>query len=159
MGWTFYNSSGQQLRATAMTDIGARAHHSSNQSITNNTFTVLSLNSERWDTDSIHDNSTNNSRLTCNTAGKYIITAGVYWGQDTSGERVLEIFFNGATVLTRASHPYDVRHQHFDEGKASPLFTTCLSMTTWKSESCRTRAGHSTSPLLGILVRNYPCKG
>ena len=81
MGWTFYNSSGQQLRATAMTDIGARAHHSSNQSITNNTFTVLSLNSERWDTDSIHDNSTNNSRLTCNTAGKYIITAGVYWGR------------------------------------------------------------------------------
>ena len=36
---------------------------------------ILSFDSERYDTDSIHDTVTNNSRLTCKTPGKYLIVA------------------------------------------------------------------------------------
>jgi len=53
---------------------GARVYHNANQSAPYNTYTILNFNSETYDTDNIHDNIVNNSRLTCRTAGVYIIT-------------------------------------------------------------------------------------
>ena len=50
--------------------IGAHAYHNAAQSINTASETTLALNSERWDTDSIHDTAVNNSRLTCVTPGK-----------------------------------------------------------------------------------------
>lgn len=40
---------------------------------------VVPFNSESWDTDNMHDNSTNNSRLTATTAGKYQINGAIVW--------------------------------------------------------------------------------
>lgn len=86
---------------------GARAYHSVNQSIADNTDTALALNSERYDTDAIHDNVTNNSRLTCKTAGKYIIVGNVAFDLNNTGIRLLRIRLNGVTnigsQLTRGS--------------------------------------------------------
>ena len=79
--------------------IGAKAYHNTAQSINDSTLTALSLNSERWDTDTIHDNSTNNSRLTCKTAGKYLITGCVEWQDGGAGARVTWIRLNGATKI------------------------------------------------------------
>jgi len=78
-----------------------RAYHDADQSLTNDTHTVLSLNSERFDTDTIHDTATNNSRLTCKTAGKYIISANAGFASNVTGERILDILLNGATVIGR----------------------------------------------------------
>lgn len=52
-----------------------RAFHSTTQSIASNSNTVLSFNSERFDTDSMHDTITFNSRITIKTAGVYVVTA------------------------------------------------------------------------------------
>lgn len=70
---------------------GARVYHNANQSITTATFTQLAFNSERYDTDSIHDNVTNNSRLTCQTAGKYLIIGSIYFAAAAGGSRHLAI--------------------------------------------------------------------
>jgi len=54
---------------------GVSVTRDSNQSIPNNTTTKIAFNSENYDTDSYHDNSTNNTRLTVPTgkSGKYSI--------------------------------------------------------------------------------------
>lgn len=77
----------------------ARAYHSANQSITTATWTALALNSERFDTDVIHDTVTNNSRLTCKTAGKYQISGNVEWASNATGTRQLQVWLNGATDI------------------------------------------------------------
>jgi hypothetical protein len=77
----------------------ARAYHNANQSTTSATPFVLAFNSERFDTDTIHDTATNNSRLTCKTAGKYQITGQVRWAANATGDRYVVIQLNGATPL------------------------------------------------------------
>ena len=80
-------------------DIGARAYHDANQNSSHGTWKTMELNSERWDTDGIHDNVTNNSRLTAQTAGKYIITGSIFFDDDPWNTRGIHILLNGATVI------------------------------------------------------------
>jgi hypothetical protein len=95
-------TAGQQLRmnigATApewFTVPASRAYHNANQSISDSGYTVLAFNSERFDTDNIHDNATNNTRLTCKTAGKYLIVANASFESNATGSRALKIMLNG----------------------------------------------------------------
>jgi len=78
---------------------GASVYHDADQSCGNNAEITLAFNSERYDTDTIHDNTTNNSRLTCKTAGKYLITGGVVWEPEATGIRRLNIKLGGITVI------------------------------------------------------------
>ena len=78
---------------------GARAYHNVDQAIPNNTWTAVALNSELYDTDAIHDNVTNNSRLTCKTAGVYVITGHIDLEESTTGLRSLFIRLNGTTYI------------------------------------------------------------
>jgi len=80
-------------------DIGARAFNSANISVANSTQVALTFNSERWDTDTIHNNSTNTERLTATTAGKYIITGHVLWATNSTGVRQLSVRLNGSTFI------------------------------------------------------------
>jgi len=75
---------------------GARVFNSVDQSVANTT--IVAFDSERWDTDNIHDNVTNNSRLTCNTPGKYLIT---FHGRLTgaASSMAFQIYLNGATII------------------------------------------------------------
>lgn len=79
--------------------VWARVFHNAVQSIPNNTVTALTFNSERADTDTIHDTATNNSRLTCKTAGVYQISAHVGYASNTTGYRVLQLTVNGTTTI------------------------------------------------------------
>lgn len=78
-----------------------RAFHAANQSIANNTLTTVALNLEQYDTDTLHDLVTNNSRLTFTTAGKYIVTFNGVWNKTTaaSGDRMAQIRKNGTDIL------------------------------------------------------------
>lgn len=55
--------------------IGCKLTKSAAQSLGNNTYTSISFDGETFDTDSMHDNSTDNTRITFTTAGKYMIVA------------------------------------------------------------------------------------
>jgi len=83
--------------------VGARAYHDAAQVIPNTTHTALAFNSERYDTDTIHDLVTNNSRLTCKTAGKYLI-GGCISFENIDDTRISELYirFNGATIIAHA---------------------------------------------------------
>jgi len=83
----------------AGSDTSARVTHSATQSIANNTVTALAFDTERFDTDTIHDNVTNNSRLTCQTAGKYCLIAQGAFANNATGERQMTVRLNGGTQL------------------------------------------------------------
>lgn len=78
---------------------GARVYHSLDQSIPDTTWQTLVFDSERYDTDVIHDTVTNNSRLTCKTAGKYAISASLLWALNAIGDRSIYIRLNGSIRL------------------------------------------------------------
>jgi hypothetical protein len=78
----------------------ARVYHNAAQSVANATLAALAFNSERFDTDTIHDNATNNSRLTCKTAGLYLITGSLAFNTAATGNvRAAQIRINGATDI------------------------------------------------------------
>lgn len=78
----------------------AHVYHSANQSINNSATTTLAFNSERFDTDTMHDTVTDNSRLTCRTAGVYLITVSVEWAASAGGTiRLISLLLNGTTNL------------------------------------------------------------
>ena len=60
------------------------AYLSSDQGVTNSTFTKASVNTEIFDTDGCYDNSSN-YRFTPTTAGKYLVTGAVTIAGSTSG--------------------------------------------------------------------------
>ena len=97
-------TAGTYTQASAQA-IWARVFHNAVQSIPNNTPTALSFNSERADTDVIHDNVTNNTRLTCKTAGLYLIGPNVGFASNATGFRALAIQLNGSTFIAGQAVP------------------------------------------------------
>ncbi|MHB8085404.1 MAG: hypothetical protein ACYDHZ_06240 [Dehalococcoidia bacterium] len=85
--------------APSGSDKSARVYHNADQTIANNTLAALAFNSERWDTDNIHDNVTNNSRLTCKTAGKYLIVGNANFAANATGRRGIMIRVNGTDYI------------------------------------------------------------
>jgi len=77
------------------------------QTLSNNTETVLTFDSERFDTDNYHSTTTNTSRLTVPSgkAGYYLITANAAWNLSASGERYLGIRRNGTSIHYGPSVP------------------------------------------------------
>lgn len=108
-GLGLVTGSGMTVGATLPTvfgDFSARAYHSANQTVTSGSATVLAFNSERWDTDTIHDTAISNSRLTATTTGKYEIRGQVEWAAAGNGSRKLELLLNGTTVIATQSCPF-----------------------------------------------------
>lgn len=76
-----------------------RVYQNSGTSLTT-TYAALAFQVESFDTDTMHDNSTNNSRITIKTAGKYMVTGNL--NVATSGRQVgLQIVVNGTTVIAQ----------------------------------------------------------
>jgi len=72
----------------------ARAFNDADIPIPDATYTYLPMNSESDDTDSIHDLVINNSRLTCRTAGLYLIGASIHFDANAVGGRNVMIRLN-----------------------------------------------------------------
>lgn len=83
----------------------ARVYNNAVIAVANNTDVVLTFNSERYDTDTIHSTITNTSRLTCKTAGIYDIWAAVEFAGNATGIRYLSIRLNGTTYIARIGAP------------------------------------------------------
>jgi hypothetical protein len=85
--------------------VGASVYKTATQSIANSTDVALTFPNENFDTDSIHDNSTNNSRLTIPTGkgGKWLFTATIQFVSNTTGYRQLAIWKNGAATSAVAT--------------------------------------------------------
>lgn len=69
--------------------------HSANQSTNDDEVTVLSFNSERYDTDTMHSTVTEDERVTFTTAGIYIVVLHVTFAGAAAGDRQISIHRNG----------------------------------------------------------------
>jgi hypothetical protein len=84
---------------------GARVFHNTSQNATDSAYYTLAFNSESYDNDVMHDNVTNNSRLTVKTAGKYAFYACVELANAVNDKLMLRVLKNGVTVLVMTSAP------------------------------------------------------
>lgn len=89
---------GKILKSSA---VGARVYNNAALTIATASWTALTFNAERWDTDGFHSTTSNTSRLTvpAGLSGVYAIFANVDWGVSTVGRRLLAIRLNGSTEL------------------------------------------------------------
>ncbi len=85
----------------------ARVYNSGNLTIgsSNTNWNALTFNSERFDTDSIHDTGSNTGRLTCNTAGIYQIS-GAIASYATGGDLGVGIMLNGTYYIALHKQPF-----------------------------------------------------
>ena len=86
--------------AAAPAFVGVRAQKTTTQtSIPQNTWTLVTFNAEAFDTDSFHSTSSNTGRLTipAGKGGYYKVTASLNSNNLNSGANYLEIYKNGAT--------------------------------------------------------------
>ena len=83
----------------ASLDIRCRVRNSLNLSIANNVDSLLTYDTELWDTDAMHDLVTNTGRITIVTAGLYVVSAHLIWAANATGQRQLYIQLNVADVI------------------------------------------------------------
>lgn len=79
-------------------NIIAQVSRATAQSIATNTPSAVQWNAEQVDTDAIHDNVTNNTRLTVAMAGKYLICANILFQANATGRRGLLFHKNGTNL-------------------------------------------------------------
>lgn len=86
--------------ATTPTFVGVSCTNSSNQSLSADTWTAITFNSEEFDTNSFHSTTTNTSRITIPTGkgGYYLISGIVAWDASNSGAQRNAIYVNGVNT-------------------------------------------------------------
>jgi len=83
------------------------AFHNTTQSLTDSTETALSFNSEDFDVGTLHDTSTNNSRITvpASNAGVYLAVGAAGFAPSATGLRYIVLRKNGTTKLAMVTMP------------------------------------------------------
>jgi hypothetical protein len=76
-----------------------RLTSSTDQTLSDGTWADLAFNTETYDTDAMHDPSTNNTRITIKTAGKYLITGQVFIKAGDVSVRAAAIRYNNTADL------------------------------------------------------------
>ena len=78
-----------------------------NVSIANNTNVKVAMNTEEFDTDGFHDNSTNNTRITipAGKAGTYLLTGSTFFDGHVTGERSDQIYKNNSEIKATFTPP------------------------------------------------------
>lgn len=102
--------------------VGVAARHTDQvQTIANNTTTALVFNTEYFDTDAFHDNTTNNTRFTVPSgkAGYYSLVCNFEWASNGTGQRTINYRINGTTKVATLSVP-----------TVTGAFGMCLAFTT-----------------------------
>jgi hypothetical protein len=86
--------------APAATFAGVSVYKSTNQSVSNATFTAITFDTEDYDTDAFHSTSSNTSRFTVPSgkAGKYLISGNIAFDANGTGVREIAIYKNGSVL-------------------------------------------------------------
>jgi hypothetical protein len=105
------------------TFVGTRAYNNAVQSLANNTATAVTFNTELYDTDSIHDTSSNTSHFTVPTGkgGKWRFSVNIAFAANGSGWRGIYLQKNGTTKIIGSA----MRHT-----PTSGAATSCVTSVT-----------------------------
>lgn len=87
------------LTAAASAIDGARVYNSAAETFGTGSDAALTFNAERYDNGGLHDNVTNNSRLTAQKAGTYLITGHVAFAANATGKRRVTIVKGGTVSI------------------------------------------------------------
>lgn len=105
-GGTLYQSNGSSwvqcgagVSGTTPTFVGAKAHNSTDQTISNNSLTNLTFDTNNWDTSSFHSTVSNTDRFVAPSTGKYLVEVIVTWAVNTSGRRFMAYLVNGGSEV------------------------------------------------------------
>jgi hypothetical protein len=100
--------------AAGVTDISCRLTDSANsQTAANNAQTPVTWDTETFDTDSMHNPSSNPSRITFTTAGKYIVSGSITFANtNATGARGAHIRLNGSTRIGSHNMQPDSTNDH-----------------------------------------------
>jgi hypothetical protein len=96
------NASGK-LDNTFPSRFGCKVYQNSGSNISGSA-EVVAFQVEEFDDDTMHDNVTNNSRITINTAGTYLVGATVTVLADSKA-MIARIRLNGSTYITGGGNP------------------------------------------------------
>ena len=93
--------------STTPTDVGCSIYKSGNVTIADSTETLMTFNSEAWDTDGFHSTVTNTGRITIPTGkgGKYLVVIRQYIQSNSSGQRLTRLQKNGSVDWTFTNPP------------------------------------------------------
>lgn len=79
--------------------VAVLAVHSATVAIATSTATALAFDGDLYDTHVMHDNATNNSRLTCKVTGRYHVTFNFYWENNGTAWRWAAIRRDGSVFV------------------------------------------------------------
>ena len=134
--------------------VGASVYKTANQSIANNTAAALTFTNENFDTNSIHDNSTNTSRFTIPSGkdGKWLFTAIVTWDANSTGQREIRIRKNN----TASTEVYNIM-QTISSGSPSQgiSFIADAVATDYFELYCKQNSGGALNVLGDATFTNY----
>ena len=103
-------------------------------------FQYLAADTENFDTDAMHDNVTNNSRITPTTAGIYLFTACVQFPNVAGGTRQVAISVNRTVSVVQTDGPPE----------ATGFQTTITAAGAWSmngtTDYAEVRIYHSNTP-------------
>lgn len=109
----------------------ALASKSTNQSLSNNTLTLITWDVETYDTDGMHDTVTNNSRVYAKTAGYFAISGAVQFNTNATGVRIAQVRLNAAGSSTGGTLLYDLTYSAnsgYPTTVVIPSFTYALAV-------------------------------
>lgn len=97
------------------------AYQTSAVSMANNVYTAMQMQATRYDSHTMHDNSVNNTRLTCKVAGLYHVQGQAYSATADTGKRRLAIFQNGSAVAYNGFYNTTSTDTHFQVSAEVPM--------------------------------------
>jgi hypothetical protein len=113
---------------------------------TGGTGEVLTANTERYDTDSMHTGS--GSRITFNTAGSYLVIATAQFANNTTGNRSLSFRLNDTTNVERMLVPAC-------QGANSTVLTATYFGPFAAAEFIEARAVHTVGSDLNVTLLEF----
>ena len=90
---------GMRITAARLNLPAFNGYQTTPQTLTTAVWTAISIDTETFDTDSGHDNVTNNTRYTIQVDGLYVILGTVAFAASATGLRGSKIFKNGAVLI------------------------------------------------------------
>lgn len=127
----------------------ASVYNSSSQTVAANTLTVLTADSESFDNDSMHSTSTNTSRLTIQTAGRYLFVATVIFATGTATERNVQFLVDGTTAYEGTKVNANA------SGSQNTVLTAVRMIVVTAGQYVEVRARQRTSGDLAVTLSEF----